>query len=104
MCQPDGDLIKSVRKWIADGVDVEEDLWPVELETPTAEWIVSQFWELHATRGGGYGPGPISYQELKAYIELTGIDLSPWVIEQIRMLDRMYLSAYATMVREQADK
>lgn len=100
MCQPDGDKIASIRRWLSEGIELDDDLIPVELETPEARWIVSQFWELHATRSGGNGPGSITFSELKAYIELSGVHLSPWVIAQIRNIDSQFIAAYNQSVRE----
>lgn len=77
-------------------------LEPGDVEPPfprEAAGVLEAFWELHAARGSnGYGPNPISYQELEAWSRLTGRVPSLWAIEQIRTLDRLYLSAYARMV------
>lgn len=101
MCQMDGDKLPFIRRLIAEGEILDDDDWPVELESETAQWIIDQFWELHRSRGNsGWGPLAISWAEIQAYTALTGLTLSPWVIDQIRNLDRLYLSAFAASARE----
>jgi hypothetical protein len=40
----------------------------------------------------GYnGPMPITYQEIIAWVTLTGNDLSPWEVEVIKRLDKIYV-------------
>lgn len=63
------------------------------------------FLELHAGRGsGGFGPSAISYQDIKAWAELTGHAPTPWDIETIKQLDYAYLAQMATSAKQQAEK
>lgn len=47
---------------------------------------------LTATRGGGFGPGAITYAEIEAFVRLTGHTLDPWEVEAVRALDDAYLA------------
>ncbi|CAB4139429.1 hypothetical protein UFOVP346_46 [uncultured Caudovirales phage] len=56
------------------------------------ENVWSVFLFLNATRGQGTnGVLPISYQEIKAWAELTQRELSPWEVDAITRLDRVYM-------------
>jgi len=47
---------------------------------------------LNASRGAGFsGPNPISYSEIKAWVDLTDQDLSAKDVEVIKMLDGVYM-------------
>ena len=55
-------------------------------------YIWEYFLELSSTRPQGYkGPLPITYQEIKAWKELTNHILSPWEVEVIKRLDQIYV-------------
>ncbi|WP_435052260.1 phage tail assembly chaperone [Geoanaerobacter pelophilus] len=56
------------------------------------EHIWTWFQELSATRGGGFGPAPITYQEIEAWSRLTGNRPTPWEVTQIKMLDAEYFA------------
>jgi hypothetical protein len=59
-------------------------------------WLA--FCRLSGRRGGtGFGPSPIGWLEIEAYQRLAGIRLSPWEIEMIEMLDRLYLDRLAAV-------
>lgn len=55
------------------------------------------FQALSSARGAGQ---PIGWQDIDAYCRLTGDELSPWDIDQVRALDSMALPIWA----EQAGK
>jgi len=50
------------------------------------------FLELHNARPeGAMGPGRISYEGIKAWMECTGQTLSPWAVSLIKRLDNVWL-------------
>ena len=56
------------------------------------EYLWGFFLELSATRPQGYsGPLPITYSEIKAWLDLTDNTLASWEVEVIKKLDRLYL-------------
>ena len=69
---------------------------PIALEAPPfpqeMEYVWSVFLSLNEGRGAGYsGPLPINYQEIKAWVEVTGNALTPFEIEAVKRLDRVYI-------------
>lgn len=71
---------------------------PVEgLEPPEdfpfiIEHIWSAFIQLSQTRSAGFsGPNPITYSEIKAWMELTHTPLRSWEVEAIKRLDTAYM-------------
>lgn len=66
-----------------------------ELPAPV-RYLWGWFCDLNDARGHtGFGPSPITYQDIMAWAILMGIAPSPWDVEQIRMLDRTYFSEKA---------
>jgi hypothetical protein len=73
---------------------------PVALQGPEFPYVLEGLWsiflELSNTRSQGYSaPLPISYQEVKAWCDLTGINLSPWEVQVIKRLDTVYIKVVA---------
>ena len=67
-----------------------EDLVP--LPCPESLTYLWNWWAgLAARRGGGFGPRPISWQDLEAWARLTGIALSPFELEVLSDLEQAYL-------------
>jgi hypothetical protein len=70
---------------------------PPQLESPTEfpdplAHIWSAFCSLNDGRSVGYSsPNPISYQEIKAFMDLTATPLNPIDITAIKELDKAYL-------------
>jgi hypothetical protein len=66
-----------------------------ELEAPdfpfTLSYLWSAFLSLNNSRSSGYSSNPISFTEIKAFVELTHIPLSARDVETIKLLDRKYL-------------
>ncbi|MBN8976153.1 MAG: hypothetical protein J0I08_06720 [Rhizobiales bacterium] len=68
---------------------------------PEVPWSGARIWSLflrlHEGRGaGGFGPSPISYQDMEAFSAITGEPLRPFEIDAIRALDREWLKAAAS--------
>lgn len=71
---------------------------PSEAEKPpplprAAAPIWRVFRELHCTRAGGFGPGPITYTEIEAYMRVMCTPLLPWEIQALRQVDNAYLQS-----------
>lgn len=56
--------------------------------------VWSAFCDLSNTRSQGFsGPNPIGYRDIKDYMELTEMPLSPRDVKSIRDLDTVYMRA-----------
>lgn len=56
------------------------------------------FWflELHSARqNNGFGVSALSYTEIKAWIDLSGIVIASWEIVAIRAIDKAYIDYVA---------
>lgn len=89
-----------------DGISEREHLEQVErqtgrrleaLESPTPfpvalSHIWSAFISLSNSRSAGFsGPNPITYEQIKAWKELTETPLDAWEVEAVVGLDRVYM-------------
>jgi len=54
-------------------------------------YIWEWFMDLSSSRGGGWGPSPITYGELIAWISLTGNMPSKWEVRMLKQMDAKYL-------------
>lgn len=73
---------------------------PKELEGPDiAEWALylwEWFRELSAGRGStGFGPAPLTYSEIKAWMDMKKITIEPWELTILKRLDSVYLTQTA---------
>jgi hypothetical protein len=76
------------------GETLEELIPPPFPEPLTGYW--ESFLELHSARGSGEsGPAPLSFSEIKAWVDLTCKVLSTRELSCIRTLDRLYLREYS---------
>jgi hypothetical protein len=55
-------------------------------------YLVGYLFEIGPTVPAGMGAGPISFEEIRAWQELTGISLNPWEARTLRRLSNDYLS------------
>tara|TARA_R110000787_G_scaffold222073_1_gene330770 strand:+ start:256 stop:450 length:195 start_codon:yes stop_codon:yes gene_type:complete len=54
--------------------------------------VWSAFISLSSTRGSGFnGPASITFEQIKAWKELTDTSIEPWEIEAIKRIDLEYL-------------
>lgn len=51
--------------------------------------------QLNAARPGGMGPSAISFSDIAAWQQLTGIELNPWELDTLQALDQVALKAAA---------
>lgn len=50
------------------------------------------FLELNAARGNnGFGPSPITYSDIMNWKVLTAIEIAPWEVKAIKLIDVQYL-------------
>lgn len=76
---------------------------PIALEPPDfpddLEHIWSMFLELNECRTNGFsGPNPISYQDIKAWMDLTDTPVTPFEVEGIKRLDKVYVRVTSTKI------
>jgi hypothetical protein len=69
------------------GEDFDPDMPPVD----AAGYLLNYFFEVGPTMAAGGYPGPITHQELRAWMDLTGIQLRPWEARMLRRLSLEYL-------------
>jgi hypothetical protein len=77
------------------------ELVPVK-PLPGTEHVVSIFNELSNARSVGMsGPLPISWTEIKAYVDLTQEPLQRWELSAVRAMDDAYIQeTYALLNKE----
>ena len=69
------------------------------------QFVWKYFLDLNSKRGGGFGPAPISYQEILAYFTLHRIEFNTFEVSLIDSLDRLMLEKFAEdQQRESARK
>jgi hypothetical protein len=63
--------------------------------------IWSAFTELDNARPpGGMGPGPLTYEGIKAWMDVTGQQLAAWEVAAVKRLDNLWLRVQAEARRE----
>ena len=67
-----------------------------ELDGPDFPTLVAHIWSafiaLSNSRTGGFsGPNPITYEQIKAWKELTETPIAPREVEAIKRLDTVYM-------------
>lgn len=62
---------------------------------PALEYLWGWFLDIGSTRGGGYGPAPITYPDIDAWARLTGNDPTPWEVRMLRRIDNAYMAFQA---------
>lgn len=86
------DHLAQVAKQLGKEVDDVEKFNSDALFPDAASHIWVAFLELHDGRTYGMsGPNPISYDIIKAWCDLTSVQLSPWEIETIKSLDNLWI-------------
>jgi hypothetical protein len=76
-----------------------------ELEIPPdLVYLWSWFTELSSTRGGGWGPSPITYMEIKAWAELTGNCPDVWEVSVLKAMDNKYLEMVNRLEQKKVKK
>lgn len=93
---PDKDgttLRQHVDKLKAQNIDMDVSGYPERPKVPYGgEYVWDLFWNLrNGVEGNGFSPSPISYQEIQAFSQLTGITLSRFDIDAVRYMDAKYM-------------
>jgi hypothetical protein len=98
----------SISKPDKNGISEREHLEQVERQTgrrpkgldgPDFPTLLSHIWSafvaLSSGRTMGFsGPNPITYDQIKAWKELTNTPLSSWEVEAIKRVDVIYMGSF----------
>lgn len=81
------------KKWAdeEEGRDEDEyvpDMPPIE----APRYLLSYFYEVGPTMSGAMGSAPLTFGEIDAWCNRTGIDLQPWEARGLRRLSIAYLN------------
>lgn len=63
---------------------------------PEVRYLFTMWEELHAARGCGMTPNPISWADIAAFSALCDEQLEPWEARTIRKVDATFLSTVLT--------
>lgn len=71
-----------------------------DLVVPPAPLALTYLWRtfsrLSSRRGSsGFGPSPIGWADIDAFVRLTQFALKPWEVEVIETLDTLFMAAFA---------
>lgn len=92
---------KQLKQAKADCSSVDEQLKPVEVPY-CFNRLLSTFWFINTGRSEGVnGFLPISFSEIKAFCELTDEPLTPWEVETLKVMDRVFLDEIHKLNEEQ---
>jgi hypothetical protein len=72
--------------------DLQDDDYQPEMPPVDAEYLIAYLFEVGPTMAAGGYPGPLTHEELRAWMDLTGIDLEPWEVRFLRRLSGDYLA------------
>jgi|TARA_B100001093_G_scaffold175586_2_gene168338 hypothetical protein len=77
-------------------VERQTGIRPKELEGPDFPFLLSHIWSAFiacskARTGGFSGANPLTYENIKSWIELTGTPLDPREVEAVKELDVIYI-------------
>jgi len=76
-------------------VEKQTGIRPKGLDGPTLPFLLSHLWSaflhLNSSRSSGMSSNPITFQEIKAWAELTSTPLNPTDVEIIKRLDTLYI-------------
>lgn len=65
-----------------------------------ADYLWRAFQRLSGRRtNNGFGQNPLTWQEIDAFVRLSGVALAPWEIEVIERLDGLYLAQQAKQAK-----
>ena len=78
---------------------VKRARYEAELVVPPFPKALHYLWaayhRLRRRKGGGFGPAPIEWPDIDAFIRRTGLDLRPWEIEIIEGVDDLFLASFS---------
>lgn len=66
---------------------------------PPLPMALAYLWQtyrrLRRRKSSGFGPGPIEWPDIDAFLRLSGVSLAPWEIEVIEEIDDVFLRSVA---------
>ena len=62
---------------------------------PALAYLWTIYRRLRRRKGGGFGPQPVEWPDIDAFLRHARIVLAPWEIEVIEEIDDLFLSATA---------
>lgn len=68
---------------------------------PGGRQLAELFMELHSTRQVGMAPCAITFQEIKAFTELMDVQLEPWEVDCIKVMDMTLLEELGEVEKKQ---
>lgn len=78
------------KEWVDAGKgkadDFRSDMPPLD----GAAYLIEYLWEVGPVMPGAMSAAPVTHEELRAWAELTGIELRPWEARFVRRLSRDY--------------
>ena len=88
----EADHLAQVAKQLGKSLDDIEQSNSDALFPDIASYVWATFLSLHDGRTYGMsGPNPISYDIIKAWCDLYGVELNPWEIDTIKALDNLWI-------------
>lgn len=72
----------------------------VAVEKASPKLALAHLWNVfvelrNAAGGSGFGPVPVSFQDIETYGRLHGIDFEPWEVNVLHTLDVKYIQSWA---------
>ena len=88
----EADHLAQVAKQLGKSLDDIEQSNSDALFPDIASYVWATFLSLHDGRTYGMsGPNPISYDIIKAWCDLYGVELNPWEIDTVKALDNLWI-------------
>jgi hypothetical protein len=72
--------------------DRRDDEYDPPMPEVNAGYLLDHLFEIGPTMSAGGYPGPITHEEIMAWMELTGVPLQPWESRFIRRLSCEYIA------------
>lgn len=66
---------------------------PLMPKIDEADYLVSYWQDIGVVSAGAMGPIPLANTEIAAWVNLAGIELSPWEFTTIKEMSRLYLAS-----------
>lgn len=72
--------------------DKKEPDYQPDMPEASALHLLGYLWDVGPSMQGGMGPAPLTYSELVAWQQSSGIELTPWEAKTLRRLSGEYVS------------
>lgn len=82
----------------------EEATWPDDTPLPELSEELQEIWDWYwavreAVPSGVNGVVPLSHLEIKAWAEMAHVEITPFILRLLRILDRAYLAGRAEQMK-----